>query len=112
MAQAHRTLSCGDPVDAGLRVSGKPASTGWGPERMGRAWAELMGRLGYTRYIAQGGDWGASVVDQMGLQAPQGLLAIHTNMSCTVPADVDKAAQVATRHPPASQLRNDAPTSS
>jgi hypothetical protein len=90
----------GDPVDAGLRFSGKPASTGWGPERMGRAWAELMNRLGYTRYAAQGGDWGAFVVDQMGLQAPEGLLAIHTNMPCTVPADVDKAAQAG--YPPPS----------
>src|SRR5262247_3436423 len=52
-----------------------------------------MTRLGYTRYVAQGGDWGAFVVDQMGLQAPEGLLAIHTNMPCTVPGDVDKAAQ-------------------
>jgi hypothetical protein len=52
---------------------------------MGRAWAELMPRLGYTRYVAQGGDWGAFVVDQMGLQAPAGLLAIHTNMPATVP---------------------------
>src|SRR5262249_22823020 len=67
-------------------------ATGWGPERMGRAWAELMTRLGYTRYVAQGGDWGAFVVDQMGLQAPAGLLAIHTNMPCTVPGDVDQAA--------------------
>ncbi len=58
---------------------------------MGRAWAELMKRLGYTRYVAQGGDWGAFVVDQMGLQAPEGLLAIHTNMPATVPADIDKA---------------------
>jgi len=50
-----------------------------------------MKRLGYTRYVAQGGDWGAFVVDQMGLQAPAGLLAIHTNMPATVPPDVDKA---------------------
>jgi pimeloyl-ACP methyl ester carboxylesterase len=81
------------PSMPGYGFSGKPASTGWGPERMGRAWAELMKRLGYTRYVAQGGDWGAFVVDQMGLQAPEGLLAIHTNMPATVPADVDKALQ-------------------
>jgi pimeloyl-ACP methyl ester carboxylesterase len=82
------------PSMPGYGFSGKPASTGWGPDRMGRAWAELMKRLGYTRYVAQGGDWGAFVVDQMGLQAPEGLLAIHTNMPATVPADVDKALQV------------------
>jgi pimeloyl-ACP methyl ester carboxylesterase len=79
------------PSMPGYGFSGKPASTGWGPERMGRAWAELMNRLGYTRYVAQGGDWGAFVVDQMGLQAPAGLLAIHTNYPGAVPADVYKA---------------------
>jgi pimeloyl-ACP methyl ester carboxylesterase len=79
------------PSMPGYGFSAKPTTTGWGPERMGRAWAELMQLLGYTRYVAQGGDWGAFVVDQMGLQAPQGLLAIHTNMPATVPADVDRA---------------------
>ena len=93
------------PSMPGYGFSGKPTSTGWGPERMGRAWAELMKRLGYTRYVAQGGDWGAFVVDQMGLQAPAGLLAIHTNMPATVPADVDKALQAGA--PPPSGLSAD-----
>jgi pimeloyl-ACP methyl ester carboxylesterase len=103
------TASGGDAADAfhvvipsmpGYGFSGKPTSTGWGPERMGRAWAALMQRLGYSRYVAQGGDWGAFVVDQMGVQAPAGLLAIHTNMPATVPADVDKAS-LAGEPPPA-----------
>src|SRR5688572_25089052 len=93
------------PSMPGYGFSGKPTSTGWGPERMGRAWAELMKRLGYTRYVAQGGDWGAFVVDQMGLQASEGLLAIHTNMPATVPADVDKALQAG--DPPQSGLSAD-----
>src|SRR3712207_6042953 len=88
------------PSMPGYGFSGKPTSTGWGPERMGRAWAELMQRLGYPRYVAQGGDWGAFVVDQMGLQAPEGLLAVHTNMPATVPADVNAAA-LAGQPPPA-----------
>jgi pimeloyl-ACP methyl ester carboxylesterase len=79
------------PSMPGYGFSGKPTSTGWGPERMASAWAELMKRLGYTRYVAQGGDWGAFVVDQMGLQSPEGLLAIHTNLPGIVPADVHTA---------------------
>ncbi len=90
------------PSMPGYGFSGKPTSTGWGPERMARAWAELMGRLGYSRYVAQGGDWGAFVVDQMGLQTPAGLLAIHTNMPATVPDDVDRALQAG--DPPPSDL--------
>jgi len=90
------------PSMPGYGFSAKPTGTGWGPERMGRAWDQLMTRLGYDHYVAQGGDWGAFVVDQMGLQAPRGLLAIHTNMPATVPADVDRALQAG--DPPPSGL--------
>ena len=100
------------PSMPGYGFSGKPTTTGWGPERMGRAWAELMTRLGYTRYVAQGGDWGAFVVDQMGLQAPAGLLAIHTNMPATVPADVDKALLAGEPPPAGLSAENDALTNS
>ncbi|WP_029968898.1 epoxide hydrolase [Paraburkholderia graminis] len=82
------------PSMPGYGFSGKPTTTGWGPEHMARAWAELMRRLGYQHYVAQGGDWGAFVVDQMGLQAPPGLLGIHTNMPATVPADIDEALKI------------------
>ena len=79
------------PSMPGYGFSGKPTTTGWGPERMGRAWAELMTRLGHHRYVAQGGDWGAFVVDSMGVQRPPGLLGIHTNYAGSVPADVYRA---------------------
>ncbi|MGZ3585353.1 MAG: epoxide hydrolase family protein, partial [Ktedonobacterales bacterium] len=81
------------PSMPGYGFSGKPTTTGWGPERMARAWVELMKRLGYTQFVAQGGDWGAIVTDVMGTQAPPELLGMHTNMAGTVPPDIDKAIQ-------------------
>jgi len=80
------------PSMPGYGFSGKPTTAGWGPERIARAWATLMERLGYQRYAAQGGDWGAIIVDQMGVQAPKGLVGIHTNMACVIPPEVDAAA--------------------
>jgi pimeloyl-ACP methyl ester carboxylesterase len=79
------------PSLPGYGFSGKPTAPGWNPVSIAKAWARLMQRLGYTKYVAQGGDWGNSVSEVMALQPPPGLLAIHTNMAATVPPDVSKA---------------------
>jgi pimeloyl-ACP methyl ester carboxylesterase len=93
------------PSMPGYGFSGKPAATGWDPARIARAWTVLMGRLGYTRYVAQGGDWGNAVSEQMALQAPPELLGVHTNMPATVPADVARALKYG--EPPPSGLSAD-----
>jgi pimeloyl-ACP methyl ester carboxylesterase len=82
------------PSLPGYGFSGKPTASGWTPVSIARAWATLMRRLGYTRYVAQGGDWGNAVSEVMALQQPPGLLGIHTNMAATVPADVSRALSV------------------
>jgi pimeloyl-ACP methyl ester carboxylesterase len=82
------------PSLPGHGFSGKPIAPGWTPVSIAHAWATLMQRLGYTRYVAQGGDWGNAVSEVMALQQPAGLLGIHTNMAATVPADVSKALSV------------------
>jgi pimeloyl-ACP methyl ester carboxylesterase len=79
------------PSMPGYGYSGKPREIGWGPDRMATAWVELMKRLGYTRFVAQGGDWGAIVTDVMAAQAPPGLLGMHTNMPGALPPDVSTA---------------------
>jgi pimeloyl-ACP methyl ester carboxylesterase len=87
------------PSLPGFGYSGKPTATGWDPPHIARAWATLMQRLGYTHYVAQGGDWGAMVTDVMGTQAPPGLLGIHLNWVFAVPPDIDKAIQTGTPLP-------------
>src|SRR5205823_3733359 len=88
------------PSMPGYGFSERPEGTGWDPDRIGRAWDVLMHRLGYHRYVAQGGDWGSVIADVMARQAPPGLLGIHVNMPATVPPDIAKAL-VAGGPPPA-----------
>jgi pimeloyl-ACP methyl ester carboxylesterase len=93
---AHGGAAC-DAFDVvipslpGYGYSGKPTTPGWDPQRIARAWVELMNRLGYARYVAQGGDWGNAITEQMALLKPAGLLGIHTNMPGTVPAEIAAA---------------------
>jgi pimeloyl-ACP methyl ester carboxylesterase len=79
------------PSMPGYGFSGKPMDAGWDSNRIARAWAELMDRLGYTRYVAQGGDWGSPVSSAMARQAPTGLLGVHINLPATIPPEVEKA---------------------
>jgi pimeloyl-ACP methyl ester carboxylesterase len=108
------TAHGGKPEDAfdvvipslpGYGYSGKPTTTGWDPIRTARAWVELMKRLGYKKYVAQGGDWGNAVTEQMALLAPPELVGVHTNMPATVPDDINKAALAGA--PPPSDLSVD-----
>lgn len=79
------------PSLPGFGFSGKPVETGWNADRIAKAWIVLMGRLGYDHYVAQGGDWGAAIVNSMALQAPKGLLGIHSNLPATLPNEAGKA---------------------
>ena len=105
------------PSMPGYGYSGKPRETGWGPARMAKAWAELMKRLGYTRYVAQGGDWGAVVTDVMATQEPAGLIGMHTNMPGVVPPTLQRRSRgtswaPAARRRPECPMPKAAPTSS
>jgi len=111
---ANPTAHGGSPPDAfhlvipslpGFGFSGKPSATGWGPERTARAWAVLMQRLGYAKFVAQGGDLGAGVCTAMARQAPPQLLGIHTNFPGTIPADIAKS--LAAGNPPPANLPAD-----
>jgi len=86
--QAEDAFDLVIPSMPGYGFSGRPKGTGWNPDRIARAWVELMKRLGYTRYVAQGGDWGSPVTSAMARQAPAGLLGIHLNLPATLPPDV------------------------
>ena len=93
------------PSMPGYGFSGKPTTTGWGVERIARAWDTLMHRLGYTRYVSQGGDWGARVSEALAHLAPKGLLAVHTNLLLTIPPEIIRAAALG--EPAAAELPED-----
>ena len=93
------------PSLPGYGFSGKPTTPGWTPARIAKAWATLMQRIGYEKYVAQGGDWGNAVSETMALQQPPGFLGIHTNMAATVPPDISKA--LAAGSPAPSDLSSD-----